>query len=159
VRHAVAVPQGTPGIPDASRPLTRDGERSFREAARGLARLLPRPDALLTSPLPRARRTAELAARAFGKLEPKDEPALASGDHDALAEALRAFPREACLGLFGHNPHVSTLLARLLGSPNGDPLLFRKGGAALVEVPDSDLRDGTLIWFLPPKVLRRLGRR
>ena len=39
IRHAIAVPRGTPDIPDDERPLTRRGERRFIDAARGLARL------------------------------------------------------------------------------------------------------------------------
>ena len=58
IRHATAVPSGTPGIPDDERPLTAKGKKKFRLAARGLARIVRRPDALLTSPLPRALETA-----------------------------------------------------------------------------------------------------
>ena len=67
IRHAAAVPRGTPGVPDAERPLTPQGKAEFRVAARGLARVTRRPDVLLTSPLPRARLTAEIAALAFEK--------------------------------------------------------------------------------------------
>src|SRR5712691_2564228 len=66
IRHAIAVPRGTPGIPDDERPLTPDGEKRFRKAARGLARIAAPPEILLTSPLPRARKTAEIAAQAWG---------------------------------------------------------------------------------------------
>ena len=61
IRHAAAVPRGTPGVPDDERPLTPDGKAKFRVAARGLARVTRRPDLLLTSPLLRARATAEIA--------------------------------------------------------------------------------------------------
>ncbi|MGH7321735.1 MAG: SixA phosphatase family protein, partial [Candidatus Rokuibacteriota bacterium] len=82
IRHAIAVPRGTPGIPDDHRPLTPKGERRFRKAARGLARIMRRPTALLTSPLPRARRTAEIAAKAWGRIKPTTESALVSGSVD-----------------------------------------------------------------------------
>jgi len=70
VRHAAAVPRGMPGIPDDERPLTPKGRAKFSAAAKGLARIARRPDVLLTSPLPRARATAEIAARAFKRIEP-----------------------------------------------------------------------------------------
>jgi len=79
VRHASAVASGTPGIADDARPLTPRGKARFRVAAQGLARIAHRPDVLLTSPLPRAWATAGIAARAFGRLEPTVEPALAHG--------------------------------------------------------------------------------
>src|SRR5262245_21183379 len=61
IRHAIAVPRGTADIPDDERPLTKRGRRRFRTAAAGLARVVKRPDFVLSSPLPRARETAEIA--------------------------------------------------------------------------------------------------
>ena len=55
IRHAIAVPRGTPDVPDDERPLTKRGVTRFRSAARGLAEAVARPDVLLTSPLLRAR--------------------------------------------------------------------------------------------------------
>src|SRR5258708_26259643 len=88
IRHAIAVPRGTPGIPDADRPLTPEGEKKFRQAARGLARIRKRPDALLTSPWRRALQTAEIAAHACGRIMPTKTPALAAGALEDLAAAL-----------------------------------------------------------------------
>jgi phosphohistidine phosphatase SixA len=51
---------------------------------------------------------------------------------------------------------VSDLLARLLGSRHDDRLTFKKGGAALVDVPGPLAGGGRLVFFLPPKVLRKL---
>jgi phosphohistidine phosphatase len=52
IRHATAVPRGTPGVPDDERPLTPDGKAKFRMAARGLARVTRRPDVLLRARFP-----------------------------------------------------------------------------------------------------------
>ena len=60
------------------------------------------------------------------------------------------------MAVVGHEPHVSDLLARLLGSRHDDRLTFKKGGAALVDVPGPLAGGGQLVWFLPPKVLRKL---
>ena len=156
VRHASAVPHGTPGIPDDERPLTPRGEERFREAAVGLAGLLRCPDAILTSPLPRARRTAEIAAEAWQAPAVEALSALASGRFEDLAKALSRFSGDALVALFGHEPHVSSLLGRLIGS-RGESLPFKKGAAALVELPGPLTEGGTLIWFLPPRVLRDLA--
>jgi phosphohistidine phosphatase len=157
IRHAIAVPSGTPGVPDEERPLTAQGKARFRSAARGLARICRRPDALLTSPLLRACQTAAIAARAWGKIAPQECPALASGDFDELAAALAAYPESALVALVGHEPHVSALLARLLDSSRSDPFTFRKGGAAFVELPGPLAEGGALVFYLPPRVLRRLS--
>ena len=86
IRHATAVPHGTPGYADEDRPLTPEGEAKFREAARGLARAYDRPDALLTSPWLRARQTAAIAGAAW-KIEPQETKALAGGSFEEQARA------------------------------------------------------------------------
>jgi len=157
VRHAAAVPSGTPGIPDDERPLTPEGASKFRVAAKGLARIARRPDVLLTSPLPRARATAEIAARAFKRIEPTVEPALAHGSVDEIMTALGKRPAGATIALVGHEPTLSMILARLLGAADAERLAFKKGGAALVDLPDGPSAGGQLVWFLKPKVLRALA--
>jgi phosphohistidine phosphatase len=157
VRHAIAAERGAPGMSDDERPLTPEGKKRFRVAAKGLARILPRPDVVFTSPLIRARQTAEIAARAWGSIEPVALEALATGDVDGLAEALSARKTEESVAIVGHEPHVSVLLARLLGSSQTDRFSFRKGGVALVDLPGRLEDGGQLLWFLPPKVLRELA--
>jgi phosphohistidine phosphatase len=157
VRHAIAVPRGAPGMSDDERPLTPEGEAEFRVAARGLARIARRPDVLLTSPLLRARVTAEIAARAFKRVEPRIEPALAHESVDGIVAALKAYPRGATVALVGHEPVLSAVLARLLGASEGERFAFTKGGAALVNLPDGPAAGGQLIWFLQARVLKAVG--
>ena len=153
----MAIPKGTPGVLDDERPLTSSGEIKFRVAARGLARIAPRPDLLLTSPLPRARATAEIAARAFKRMEPTMEPALADQTVERIIAALATQPRDTTVALVGHEPMLGGLLAQMLGSPKADRLAFKKGGAALVDLPDGPEAPGRLVWFLNPRVLRTLA--
>jgi len=157
IRHAVAVPRGAPDMPDDERPLTSQGRKRFRAAARGLAAALGRPEALLTSPLPRARQTAQIAAKAWGKLKPIDTPALAGGTFEDLALALAPYGEKDTVALVGHEPDLSELLARLLGTPHAERLAFRKGAAALVEVKGPLQEGGSLVWYLPPRILRALA--
>jgi phosphohistidine phosphatase len=157
IRHAVAVPRGTPGIPDPERPLTPEGEKKFGKAARGLARAVDRPDEILTSPWARALRTAEIAAEAWGKLAPKQTEALAGGSFEELAAVLEGYPAKATVAVVGHEPWLSALLARLLGAAEDQRVEFKKGGVALVEVPGPLADGGRLLLFLAPKVLRALA--
>jgi len=159
IRHAIAVPRGTPAIADDDRPLTPKGARRFRKAARGLARLVERPRVLLTSPRLRARQTATLAGRAWGRLEPVVEPALADDDAKRVLVALAPHPADATVALVGHEPQLSALLAALVGAAEPERLEFRKGGAALVDLDGPPAAGGRLVWFLPPRLLRRLRRR
>jgi len=157
VRHAAAVPRGTLSMRDDDRPLTPEGKEKFRVAAKGLARIAHRPDVLLTSPLPRARATAEIAARAFKRITPTVDAALALGSVAGIVAALKTHPLGATVAIVGHEPLLSALLAHLLGAVHGERLAFKKGGAALVDLPDGPSSAGRLIWFLKPRVLRALA--
>jgi phosphohistidine phosphatase len=155
VRHAIAVEPGTAGFTESERPLTKEGEERFRDAARGLAEALPRPDAILTSPLVRARQTAEIAAQAWGKRKPIVDERLASGaTPQQMLSCLSDHPGADLVAFFGHEPDCSRLLAHLLGSTHGDRFSFKKGGAALVELGDRAGAAAQLAWFLPPRILR-----
>jgi len=149
IRHALAAQQ-TPGMPDAERPLTAEGERAFRAAARGLARLV-RPDVLLTSPLRRARQTAAIAAAAWGAIEATPAPALALGDVAAILETLEMHPLDATVAMVGHEPTVSALVSQLAPAvrevPSREPFSFTPGAAALLEVSSLGGRSGRLLWF------------
>jgi phosphohistidine phosphatase len=112
---------------------------------------------LLTSPLPRARATAEIAAGAFKRIEPTVETVLAHGGVDEILTALGRHPAGATVAIVGHEPTMSMTLARLLGAGDGERFPFKKGGAALVDLPDGLAAGGRLVWFLRPKVLRALA--
>jgi phosphohistidine phosphatase len=158
IRHAPAVRNGSAGIRDGERPLTPLGRARFRVAARGLARISDRPDILLTSPLVRARATAEIAAAAFKKVTQRVEPALGQENLDAVVAALKKCPRDAMVAVVGHEPTLSRLLARMLGvHQDDDRFAFKKGGAALVDLPDGPAAAGQLRWFVKPHILRSLG--
>jgi phosphohistidine phosphatase len=152
IRHAIAVDR-SPDIPDDARPLTPEGRKRFRRAARGLARLFPKPDLLLTSPLLRARQTASIAGKAWG-LRLTEEAALGGGSVAELESALRRVPARSSVALVGHEPQVSEFLAHLVGSTQADRLTFKKGGVAVVELPAGLDGAGVLLAVLPPRVLR-----
>jgi phosphohistidine phosphatase len=157
IRRAPALARGTPGVLDAERPLTPSGRASFTVAARGLARIVGRVDVLLTSPLARARETAEIAAAALMDVAPVIEPTLASDRIHGTVAALAIHPPEATVALVGHEPMLGTLLARMVGSADSERFALKRGGAAFVDLPDGPASAGQLIWFLPPRVLRALA--
>ena len=157
VRHAIAVPHGTPEVPEDERPLTPRGEKRFRVAAKGLARICRRPDVLLSSPLVRARQTADIAAAAWGKVEVTEADALAGGSFERIATAVEKYADQKLVAIFGHEPDVSMVVSRLLGTSASERLTFKKGGAALLDVPGKMADGGALVWYVPPRVLRAIA--
>lgn len=158
VRHAIAVERGTPGYEaDALRPLTPKGRDRMREAARGLATLVT-PQLILTSPLLRARQTAEIVAAAYRLAPPKETEFLANGDDRSLLHELAELDAASVL-LVGHEPYMSGTLALLLtGDSSTMSTDYKKGAAALVTCGgEPEPGNCVLEWFLPPSALRLLA--
>ncbi|MBI4265427.1 MAG: histidine phosphatase family protein [Acidobacteria bacterium] len=159
VRHAIAAERGDDWPDDDQRPVTERGIARFKEAVDGLAWLGVTIDEIFTSPLVRARQTADLLSAGLpGKPAIKLLDALSPGQAPAsvLAQLARAARRRR-LALVGHEPGLGELAAHLIGAGRAVP--FKKGGVCRVDVESlSSRRAGALVWFLTPKMLRRLGR-
>ena len=126
MRHADA----EPGEPDELRRLTAEGRRAARELGRRLAAEGVRPDAILTSPLLRARETGEALAGELGaESEPHD--ALAPG---ATADGVRAAVagRGATVVVVGHQPDCGRIAAELSG---GAEPRFPPAGHVVIHLP------------------------
>jgi phosphohistidine phosphatase len=155
VRHAIALEPGTAGMTDAERPLSPEGEKRFRKAARGLARIADPPEFLFTSPLLRARQTAEIAAGAWG-VALTEAPVLGGGSVAEIRRWLSEHAASERIAIVGHEPTLSGLLAFLIHSDSAEAIDFKKGAAALVAMDAGGAR-GVLRWFASPRLLRELG--
>ena len=152
LRHGKAAPRATWEGDDGLRPLTLEGEALMRREAKGMRRLGLAPDVILTSPLLRARQTAEIAAEALGARDRLVEDArLAHGFDARCLERLAAErPEAAELMVVGHEPEFSATIAELIGGGFVD---MKKGGLARVDVGGPGLEDGVLAWLLTPSQL------
>ncbi len=163
IRHAPAGDREAwraAGKDDRARPLTAAGRRKMREAARGLARVVPRPAAVGTSPLVRARQTARLAARALGAGQAEEVPALSPGRAPrALLPWLEAKRGVSLAAVVGHEPHLGLLVGWLLTGSSRRFLTLKKGGACLIDLGERPAPGrAELVWMLAPAQLRRMGR-
>ena len=157
VRHAIAATRGEDWPDDDKRPLTERGVARFKEEVAGLKKLSVGIDEIFTSPLIRARQTAELLAAGIpGKPSVKVLDALAPGHTptSVMAQLTRAARRRR-IALVGHEPGLGELAAHLIGA--GRALTFKKGGVCRIDVETlSSRRPGSLSWFVTPKLLRGL---
>jgi phosphohistidine phosphatase len=158
VRHAIAAERGEDWPDDDKRPLTERGIARFKESVKGLEVLDVELDEIFTSPLVRAKQTAELLADGVrGKPAVKVLEALSPGFAPAtmLAQLSKAAKRRR-IALVGHEPGLGELAAHLIGA--GRALPFKKGGVCRIDVESlTSRRAGALAWFVTPKVLRELG--
>ncbi len=158
VRHAIAAERGEDWPDDDKRPLTERGVVRFQEAVSGLEALDVELDEVFTSPLVRAKQTADLLAAGV-KSQPsvKILDALSPGHTpSAVLAQLAKVAKRRRIALVGHEPGLGELAAHLIGA--GRALPFKKGGICRIDVESlTSRRAGALAWFVTPKVLRKLG--
>ena len=149
LRHGPAGSKAEWQGPDAERPLTDDGRGVVVAVAGALARAGIAVDALLTSPLVRARQTAEIAAAALGCVDrlANDERLGRGLDRKLLAAIVAEHPDARTLMLVGHEPDFSATIAQLTGAS----VTIKKAGVAGVDLDEQTMR-GTLVWLLPPRL-------
>jgi phosphohistidine phosphatase len=158
VRHAIAADRSDKWPDDAERPLTHAGAARMRQGVKGLASLDVGIGLVITSPLARAAATADLLVRGLTttpRLVTSSE--LAPGGSPAAIAKMLAGHRSRAIALVGHEPGLGELAAWLIGAHH--PLPFKKGGICRIDVADwpPAARQGTLIWFTTPKMLRALA--
>lgn len=166
VRHAVAGDKddfARSGQPDGLRPLTPDGIKKMRRNVVGLRALVPEIHVLGSSPLVRARQTAEVLQAPYGvasvalvdALVPERKPV----ELVRWLAGLEATADDFTVAVVGHEPHLGQLVAFLLTGRRSPFAELRKGGACMVEftgeVSGSKAR---LLWLATPKMLRSVGR-
>jgi len=158
IRHAIAEERGEEWPDDDLRPLTDEGMRRFEESAAGLLEFEAPPAQILTSPLVRARQTAKLLATAMpARVTVAVMEELAPGyPPSKVLSKVRKLEGKGPVALVGHEPDLGHLVAHLLGASR--PLPFKKGGMCRIDLVWGRPPRGTLVWFLPPKALRKLRR-
>ena len=133
--------------PDDDRPLTKAGRKEVHEVGEFLVRLKTKVDVVLTSPLPRATQTADVAAEHL-KVRVREEKLLTSGFRaEDLTRILRKYPQQILM-LVGHEPDFSQVIKMVTGGQ----IKISKAGVALVELTG---RKGKLLWLFPPRVAKK----
>ena len=157
IRHGVAAERGEDYPDDSKRPLTSDGIARLRKEAKALSALDIGFDQILSSPLVRARQTADVFAE-----ERKWKPPIANNDARTPAgspagviQELGKHMRKARIALVGHEPNMGELAAFLIGAKV--PLPFKKGAICRIDFSVFPPKGkGQLCWFITPKMLRKL---
>lgn len=158
LRHGeAAAPGDSRYANDADRPLTSKGIRRIKQLAHRLRGLGVAFEVICSSPLVRARETAEIVERGLrlhSRLELTDHLA-PTGDFDGLiAQVNHIRPQPDAVLLVGHEPYLSALISRLCAGGQSLALNLKKGGLCRLEV--ETLRAGrcaTLEWLLSPRLL------
>ena len=161
LRHGIAAPLGEENhFNDARRALTTEGLAKMREVSLGLKRLGVTFDLVASSPLVRAKQTAEVVVEVLKIKEPIqewDELAL-DGSIDELMHQLQKHQKRTSPLLVGHQPFMGLVASFLIFGSDKISLDFKKGGICCIRVNDVPPQfAGELVWMLTPKILRSFG--
>ena len=152
LRHADAGARDKWTGSDAERPLTPEGAARMEREAAALSRLALPVELILTSPLVRARQTAEIAARRLSLRDVmKEDDRLRPGfGLDELTSILQDHRAARALMLVGHEPDFSSVISACIGGGSVD---VKKGGVARVDIDSPASLRGVLVWLVPPRLL------
>jgi phosphohistidine phosphatase SixA len=155
LRHGIAE-DPSPDKKDADRGLTAEGHARMKQIARGLERVLPKAQAIYSSPLLRAVQTSLWISKGYrSRVNVITNDALAPGAPVRQFVDLIASIDARRVVLVGHEPNLTEGLRALVGLGPAPAFELKKGGCFGVRL----LSDGTAVleWVLPPRVLRKLA--
>ena len=155
LRHGVSEDLSASGS-DSDRRLTREGIDAMERIARALKRMDIKVDAILTSPLARAKETAEIVALELGHegrvdIEERLSPGFGLRDLREIVGGRHAYER---VMLVGHNFDFPSVAGQLAG---GAAIDLKKGGLIRIEVDRIEPGGGVLEWLLTPKLIMDLA--
>ncbi len=153
LRHGRAEECGT-RLNDDERELTVYGKEKMYLISTGIKRLIRKYSTLeiWSSPLPRARQTAQIVAQVLEVQQIVPKSAVQSGELDVLAANWNSFAGDDGLLIVGHQPYLSEWSQEICGLV----LPFKKGAAACIRLQQNIPPTGKLRWFLQPGDLARL---
>jgi phosphohistidine phosphatase len=149
MRHGEAGPPLV-AVDDEESAVTEASADTLRAAASLWRRLSLRPDEVISSPLTRARQTAELVVAGLALARPPvvDERLRPGAGWSDLAQAMATHPDARRVMFVGHEPDLSNAVRLLTGAA---AVRLRKGGVACVEFPGvPEPGAGELAWLLDP---------
>ncbi len=152
LRHGLAEDREQWTNNDDQRPLTAKGKKRMAKEGKRMKELGIEPNIILTSPLVRAKQTAEIAAEQLDlENKVKEDARLGPGFAvPAVKEILSEYRDAGSIMLVGHEPDFSETVGSLVGSGR---VVCKKGGLALVELEQLDSLQGELVWLLSPSLL------
>jgi phosphohistidine phosphatase len=154
LRHARAEKSSVLYPQDHVRPLTGQGIAQMERLASKLNDLTDGGfDWILTSPMRRARQTAEIVAAGCNHPEPPRLcEALSGTDISRLNSMIEEFrPKDKAL-LVGHSPTLDDLVAKLISVSFGTRISMSPGCLALVDIPNPNFPQGSLKYLIPAEI-------
>ena len=157
LRHGKAEAIGPLYRSDYERPLSAKGRKGTKRSAEGMKAMNVQVDEIISSPLLRARQTAEIVQE---RLAPETEieisDALATHDLSEIAALIQSRSTNRSVMLIGHEPTLSMLISMLASGTTQAALDLKPGSLCKLVVGHGPVRlaqCATVSWLLTPKQL------
>jgi len=153
VRHGEAVPKSS-GIPDENRGLTKTGKIGLRKNLLLTKEIMAsKLDLILTSPVLRAKESAEIARQVFEASNFEESIALVSESTPyEVFQSLSKYSGLQKILLVSHQPLVSQLIAGLL-TWDERRFSFPPGSIAIIQLKGfTTYAECTLVALIPPRI-------
>ena len=150
LRHGLAIDSETWVGDDRERPLTDEGVMQLNTSVKTMKKIGVKIDIIISSPLKRAVQTAQIAAKALDQEVVLDERLAYGFGLETISEVIAEHSQATAIMLVGHEPDFSSVVSKLTG---GSEIIMKKGGLARIDLIESSLPKGELVWLLPPKVM------
>lgn len=159
VRHAVAEEREDfkkKGMEDHMRPLTLKGRKRMQKVCMQLREVVKEVDLIVSSPLTRARQTAEIISQIYFETPVVEAPELVpQGPPQAFLKWLRSQAKHhRRIVVVGHEPQLSSFASFLLTGKEQSFIDLKKSGVIGIEVESFahiEAGGAQLLYVIPPK--------
>lgn len=161
IRHGIAGKSLDNELQDEARSLTKKGRDKIKEIAKGMKELAVEFDLVITSPLLRAKESAEIINDYCGS----DHPLIVSdllrpgSSYEELIKFLNSLKDNENIAIIGHEPFLSGFSSYCLSKSKNPFLTIKKGGALILEM-EGAIKPGQckLSWLMDSKQLIECAR-
>jgi phosphohistidine phosphatase len=154
IRHGLAGEKKEDETTDDERPLKKKWKEKMKDIAKGLKELRISFDIVLTSPLLRAKESAEIvnAYCCDTKEVTVTDLLVPDASYNNLIKFLNKIKNVKRIAIVGHEPFLSSFASYCLSKNENSLMNLKKGGILMLEI-DEVIRPGRCIlsWLIEPK--------
>ena len=161
MRHGIAEMRSIASVPDEDRALTAEGREMMRRVSLGMARAGYMPEIILSSPVLRARETAEILCENFDpgvSIDTLHHLAPGCDAETLFRQIIKYIRRNRSLMLVGHQPLLGETAGRLVFGSWEQGLALKEGDVCAIDAIDyaGQIR-ASLLALLPPEIWGKTG--
>lgn len=155
-RHGVPIDRvGGAILSDSQRPLADEGKKETVLVAQALKKINVKPDLVVSSPLIRAKQTADILQEILGGQSQVTESLCPGCTAGEVYKFLKKFPDADEIFLVGHEPDMGQIAGNMLGANVHFQMPFKRTGVCRIDVADvPPTIPGVLKWFIHPGIVQ-----